>query len=100
MFPKRCPIKFPAGGVVAQGVRLETADEHEKVGTPANKPEPQKRIADDPRKIFQRIISSSATERQAAAKQLAWDSADFPQPHDARLFLTNLDSDEYQEVIF
>ncbi len=86
--------------VVAQYVRLETSDEQEKVGTPASKPEPQKRIADDPRKIFQRIISGSVTDRQAAAKQLAWDSAEFPQPQDARLILTNLDSDEDQEIIF
>jgi hypothetical protein len=84
---------------VAQYIRVEESDEHEKVGTPASKPEPRKRIADDPRRIFQRLISKTAADRQSAAKQLGWDSAEFSQPDDARLFLTNLDSDEEQEVI-
>lgn len=84
----------------AQHAGVKFAELREELAPPVSKPEPQKRIADDPRRIFQRIISRSAADRQAAAKQLAWDSAEFVELDDARLLLTNLDSDEDQEIIF
>lgn len=83
----------------AQYLRLEIAEKSERIGIPAAKPEPTKRIADDPRRIFQRITGEAVAERRLAARQLAWDADEIPQPVDARLILTNLDLDEEQEVI-
>ena len=71
----------------------------ENAGTPIEQPEPAKRVADEPGRIFQKLMSGSEEERKEAKRALRWDGAQFPKPFDGRLLLVNLDSDEEQEVI-
>ena len=68
---------------------------------PSQKPEPRRRVGDDPRRIFLKLTSKSEAERRTAAQQLNWPKSEpAPAPFDARLLLVNLDMDEEQEAIF
>ena len=85
---------------VAAGQRLAIPQRQGPVANPAAEPLARISVAEDPRKIFQRITSISAEERTLGAKQLGWPGDEDPALGDARLFVTNLDSDEEMEVVF